>query len=275
MSGFSRWICSMIEPRGSSTSGIQRSSRSAMPGLWLLAPRSPGDLGGRDDHQSGEQLAEGRFGQRDGHLGAPDGSRDRGDAEDRSGAPADVSIALLAPDPDGDRRNDREQGRGLGVELREAEPGQDGDEEDAAADPEETRQDPRDDAERDGEQIVAHCSSIRIAIATRSAAKRNESVRTGSRCWSVVPPSAPNAAGIPTSAAYAGLTWPCATYVTTPAVAVIPIAASEVAVAERSSQPPTRRSSGTITIPPPTPNSALKKPAVSPMRISRTGTGLC
>src|SRR4051794_1565691 len=61
----------------------------------------------------------------------------------------------------------------------------------------------------------------------------------------------------------------------TPAVAVMPIAASEVAVAERISQPPMSSSSGTITIPPPTPKSALKKPAVNPIRISRTGTGLC
>jgi trehalose 6-phosphate phosphatase len=114
-----------------------------------------------------------------------------------------------------------------------------------------------------------------MPIATRSAAKRNESVRTGSRCCSAVPPNAPHAAGMPTSAAYAGSTWPCTTYVITPAVAVMPIAASEVAVAERISQPPVRMSSGTITMPPPTPKSALKKPAVSPMRISRTGTRLC
>src|SRR5260221_2650345 len=61
----------------------------------------------------------------------------------------------------------------------------------------------------------------------------------------------------------------------TPAVAVMPMAASDVAVADRSSQPPTRSSSGTITMPPPTPKSALKNPAVSPIRISRTGTRLC
>jgi trehalose 6-phosphate phosphatase len=53
------------------------------------------------------------------------------------------------------------------------------------------------------------------------------------------------------------------------------MAASEVAVADRISQFPASISSGTITIPPPTPKSALKKPAVSPMRISRTGTRLC
>ncbi len=60
------------------------------------------------------------------------------------------------------------------------------------------------------------------------------------------------------------------TYVTTPAVAVMPMAASEVAVADRISQRPTRSSSGTMMMPPPTPKSALKKPATSPIRISRT-----
>ena len=70
-------------------------------------------------------------------------------------------------------------------------------------------------------------------------------------------------------------TSPCATYVTTPAVAVIPIAASEVADAGRRSQRSTSRSSGTITIPPPTPNSALKKPARSPIRTRGISTGLC
>src|SRR5438309_464591 len=43
----------------------------------------------------------------------------------------------------------------------------------------------------------------------------------------------------------------------TPETAVIPIAAREVAVAERASQPQNRRSNGTMTTPPPTPNNAL------------------
>jgi trehalose 6-phosphate phosphatase len=55
----------------------------------------------------------------------------------------------------------------------------------------------------------------------------------------------------------------------------MPIAASDVAVADRISQPPTRSSSGTMTMPPPTPKRALKKPAVSPIRISRASTRLC
>src|SRR6059058_1855387 len=54
-----------------------------------------------------------------------------------------------------------------------------------------------------------------------------------------------------------------------PAVAVMPIAASEVAAAGRSSHRETSTSSGTITMPPPTPKSALKNPAARPIRIKR------
>src|SRR5712691_3124932 len=56
----------------------------------------------------------------------------------------------------------------------------------------------------------------------------------------------------------------------TPETAVIPIAASEVAVADRASQAQNRSSMGTMTTPPPTPNKALKNPATRPMRTSRT-----
>ena len=46
---------------------------------------------------------------------------------------------------------------------------------------------------------------------------------------------------------------------------------SEVAVAARSGSPATRMSSGTATIPPPTPKKAEKTPAASPMATRRTG----
>ena len=49
-----------------------------------------------------------------------------------------------------------------------------------------------------------------------------------------------------------------------------PIAASEVAVAACACQLHSSRSKGTMTIPPPTPNNALKNPATRPMRTSRT-----
>src|SRR5215203_1044586 len=57
-----------------------------------------------------------------------------------------------------------------------------------------------------------------------------------------------------------------------PARAVIPIAASDVPVATLLSNPRSRISSGTITIPPPTPKRALNRPATSPMARSFSGT---
>ena len=57
-----------------------------------------------------------------------------------------------------------------------------------------------------------------------------------------------------------------------PASAVIPIAASEVPVATLPSKPSARISSGTITMPPPTPKRALKSPATSPIATSFSGT---
>src|SRR3954453_15418686 len=80
ISGFSSWICWTIEPIGSSTSGIHRSSISATPGLWLFLAGPPGDLGRREEQQNREQLPERRFRQRFGHLGTADGGADRGDS---------------------------------------------------------------------------------------------------------------------------------------------------------------------------------------------------
>src|SRR5262249_52895574 len=57
----------------------------------------------------------------------------------------------------------------------------------------------------------------------------------------------------------------------TPALAVIAIASSDVAVATRSGRPTARMSSGTATIPPPTPKNAENSPAARPMATSRTG----
>src|SRR5581483_7426749 len=109
-----------------------------------------------------------------------------------------------------------------------------------------------------------------MPMPTSKAAKRSDNVRTGTRCCNAVPAAAPTAAGTPRSAAYAGSTCPWTMYVTTPAVAVIPLAARDVAVAGRSGQRMTSTRSGTITIPPPTPKSALKKPATSPISTKRT-----
>src|SRR3954453_23633021 len=109
MSGFSAWICWTIEPIGSSTSGIQRSSTSGMAGLWLLPAGPPGDLGGCEEKQHREQAPQGRFGQGFGHLGAADGGPDRGDADHGGGLPAHVAVALVPPDADENGRDDREQ----------------------------------------------------------------------------------------------------------------------------------------------------------------------
>src|SRR6185503_8956902 len=51
----------------------------------------------------------------------------------------------------------------------------------------------------------------------------------------------------------------------------MPMAPSDVAVADRSAKPAVRIKSGTKTIPPPTPKSALKSPSTRPMATSRTG----
>ena len=56
-----------------------------------------------------------------------------------------------------------------------------------------------------------------------------------------------------------------------PPSAISPTAASDVAIAGRSRNAVSRRSSGTMMIPPPTPNSAAKNPAASPMTTRRTG----
>src|ERR671937_236042 len=55
-----------------------------------------------------------------------------------------------------------------------------------------------------------------------------------------------------------------------PAAAVIASAASEVPVAARGGRPKTATSNGTTTIPPPTPNNALKTPATKPIASRRT-----
>src|SRR5438067_381671 len=95
ISSFSRSMRATIAPIGSSTSGIQSSSTSAIaPGLWLFAPRAPCNLGGGQDQDAGEQLAQRCLGDALGDLRAPDRGPDRGDADDERGAPADVAVAL-------------------------------------------------------------------------------------------------------------------------------------------------------------------------------------
>src|SRR3954454_21855345 len=186
MSGFSRWICSTIEPIGSSTSGIQMSSSSGMPGLLLLLPGAPGDLPGCEEEQNGKEPPKRGFRQRFGHLGAPERRPDRRDPHEQRRAPADVAVLLMPPDADEDGRDDREQRGRLGVPLCQAEVGQRREEEDAAADAEHPGEHSGDDAEHDRERD-RHRTSMSTAMATSSSAKAYESVRTGTRCCSVEP----------------------------------------------------------------------------------------
>src|SRR4051812_4044466 len=88
------------------------------------------------------------------------------------------------------------------------------------------------------------------------------------RCWRLVPARTPTTAGSPTSAAAPGLSSPWNAYVIAPARDEKRMAASEVAEARRWSKARRARRSGTITIPPPTPNSAPNVPPTAPIKRS-------
>src|SRR5579864_2921679 len=107
MSSFSRSIRSTTPPSGSSTRGIQRSSRSVMTGLWPFLSRPPRDLSGREDEDAREQLPKGGLRHALGDTRTADRGARGGDPDDESPAPADVPVSLLAPDPDEDGRDDR------------------------------------------------------------------------------------------------------------------------------------------------------------------------
>src|SRR5262249_43222339 len=108
-----------------------------------------------------------------------------------------------------DGRDDRQQGRRLRVQLREAETeGQRGYEQDAAADTEQAGEDAGQEAESDREQHDPHQTSSLTPTAASMAAQRSGSVGPASRCWSAVPAIAPAAAGRPTSAAAPGFSSP-------------------------------------------------------------------
>ncbi len=85
------------------------------------------------------------------------------------------------------------------------------------------------------------------------------------RCWSQIPARVPAMAGTPTTTASAQLTSPSTPNATIPKSAVIPIAASDVPVASIGAKPASKTRRGTTMVPPPTPKSALKNPAATPM----------
>src|SRR5439155_14212623 len=86
--------------------------------LWLLSAGLPRQLARDADEQDGKELSEHVLRQGFRQLRAADGRGDRSEADDERGTPANVSVALLAPDADQDRGDDREQRRHLGEQLR-------------------------------------------------------------------------------------------------------------------------------------------------------------
>src|SRR5215208_548366 len=189
ISGCSRSIFRTIPPIGSSTSGTQISSVLTAHRIGSCAPCAPCNLrGDRDPEHDGEPCPEG-------------GGRHRRETDGERCTPADVAVAVLPPGAGRDRRQDREQRRGLGLELGQSERDERRDEQDPAADAEHAGQDACGEAQSDGDEDRRHETSSEIPIATRSSANAYESVRPLTRCCSDVPATAPAAAGSPTSAA--------------------------------------------------------------------------
>ena len=157
--------------------------------------------------------------------------------------------------------------RRLGVQLRQAEhERQRRHEQDPAADAEQAREHARGQPEHRRQRERPHQTSSQIAMPARSAAKPSESVRA---CEPLLQAGAEDGA----DRRRAGRRPPRrrasarrgTRSVTAPTSAISPIAASDVAIAGRSLKWAIRISSGTTTIPPPTPKRALKRPATRPM----------
>src|SRR3954451_20382300 len=251
-------------------------SRARVPRSWpgsigRFPKRAPRDLGGDEQHEHAEQAPERvlREGLRD--LDARLDAADRRDSDHERGPPAHVVVADLPPRADHRRGQDRQQAGGLGVELRQPEHERERrDEQDPAADAEEAREDSRERAEHAGREQRPHQTSSRTPTAASNAANASESVRVARRCWSVVPATTPATAGRPTTAAAPTLISPWNAYVAAPTKEISAIAVRDVAIAGLSPKPAPRIRSGTTMIPPPTPKSALKRPATRPMKTSRT-----
>src|SRR6266542_1447325 len=114
--------------------------------------------------------------------------------------PAHVSVLRLPPRAGGDGGQDREQRRAGRFVLGEAERDEHGHEQDPAAHPEHPGEHAGEDAEQDRERI-AHLTNSQTAMPRSSTANSSSTVFTCSRCCNAVPPTAPTAAGSPTSAA--------------------------------------------------------------------------
>src|SRR3954451_15282231 len=163
--------------------------RLAIPGL--IPQCAPRQSEGEDQLDAGERQLERALRQFVGEEHPEDhpGGRQRGD--DQPVAHAHVAVAVLAPSAHERHRDDREQRRGLGAELREPqEEDESGHEHDAAAEPGHARESARRDADCDGAGDVHQAISI-AAETTRTTASSPDTARGDTRCCSQVPASTP------------------------------------------------------------------------------------
>src|SRR6476619_1295905 len=240
ISGCSRWICSTIDPIGSSTSGIQTSSEPVIAGRIgrFRAEGAPRDARRDDQHEDREQPSQGALGERLRNLNDTFDADDRAEPDQERGPPVDVAVSALPPGADQHRRQDREQRSRLRVHLGKAENEHERrHEENSAADAEEAGQDAAGEAEDDDENL-AH-TRRRIPTAVRRSENPSASVLPVNRCCSSTPSRTPPTAGRPISAAAPGFRSPCRPYAIAPAAAVREIAAREVPVAVRPERPTT------------------------------------
>src|SRR5438067_10165120 len=170
--------------------------------MSLVAAITPRDVGRDREDEHGEQAPEPNLRQGRGELNASLDPRDRGETEHEGRPEADVPVPRLAPGARGDRRQDRGERRRLGMELAAVQGDERRHEEDPAAHAEQAGDDAGEEPEQHGEDERGHVTSSRTPMTTRNAANASARKRERSRCWSAVPPTAPTAAGSPTSAAY-------------------------------------------------------------------------
>src|SRR6266508_454225 len=162
---------------------------------------TPRDVRRDGEDEEREETTEPDLGQRGRQAQTPFDAHDRGHADGEGGPDVGVPVARLPPGAGGDGREDRREGGRLGVQLAPVQREERRHEEDAAAHAEESGDDARDEAEQGGEQERGHATSSRTPTTTRKAANPRASARERRRCCSAVPPTAPTAAGRPTSAA--------------------------------------------------------------------------
>ena len=205
ISGSSAWIWATMPPIGSSTSGSQISS-------WSLMARKDT---GRCDATAMRVVPRRRSSSRaNRRLSTSSGSAVAiwtpttapaidADAQQQSGPPADVAVVPLPPRSRRDGRQDRQQRRRLGVDLRQPKRNERRHEEDPAADAEEAGEKPccEAEADREDDRGRTHETSNQTASAASNPENASVSDRPETRCWTPVPTTAPAAAGRPTRAA--------------------------------------------------------------------------